>query len=166
MFSYKRAIAATASAAAIAIISVAALPVHLQAAEEPVRIGILTDMSGNYADVGGIGSVLAAQMAVEDFGKTVLGRPIEIIQADHQNKADVGSSIARRWIDLDHVVAIVDMVNSAVALAVQEIGRNSNVVTMPAGAGAAVLTGRRAPRPPSNGASIRIRSRAPSPRVS
>ena len=112
------------------------------AADEPVRIGILTDMSGNYADVGGIGSVVAAHMAVADFGKTVLGRPIEILEADHQNKADIGANIARRWIDVDHVVGIVDMVNSAVALAVQEIGRNNNVVTMPAGAGAAVLTGK------------------------
>src|SRR4051794_23127842 len=106
------------------------------------QLRTLAARSGNYADVGGIGSVVAAKMAVEDFGSTVLGRPIEIIQADHQNKADVGASIARRWVDIDHVVAIVDMVNSAVALAVQEIGRNGGVITMPAGAGAAVLTGK------------------------
>jgi branched-chain amino acid transport system substrate-binding protein len=107
----------------------------------PVRVGILTDMSGNYADVGGAGSVVAARMAVEEFGKSVLGRPIEILQADHQNKPDVGSAIARRWIDLDHVAAIVDLVNSSVALAVQELGRNNNVIVMPAGAASPVLTG-------------------------
>jgi branched-chain amino acid transport system substrate-binding protein len=108
----------------------------------PVRIGILTDMSGNYADVGGAGSVTAAEMAVADYGKTVLGRSIEILQADHQNKADVGSVIARKWIDLEHVTAIVDLVNSSVALAVQELARSNDVVIMPAGAASPVLTGK------------------------
>jgi branched-chain amino acid transport system substrate-binding protein len=113
------------------------------AAEEtgPIKVGILTDMSGNYADVGGIGSVVAAQMAVADFGKPLLGRSIEIVQADHQNKADIGSVIARRWIDLDHVAAIVDLVNSSVALAVQELARDKNVTIMPAGAASPLLTG-------------------------
>jgi branched-chain amino acid transport system substrate-binding protein len=108
----------------------------------PVKIGILTDMSGNYADVGGAGSVTAAEMAVADFGKTVLGRPIQVISADHQNKADIGGTIARKWIDIEHVTAIVDLVNSSVALAVQELARTNDVVVMPAGAASPVLTGK------------------------
>src|SRR5437764_4189285 len=85
-----------------------------------VKIDVLTDMSSLYADNSGPGSVAAAQMAVDDFGGTVLGKKIEVVSADNLNKADVGASIARRWIDTEGVDVIVDVPNSAVALAVQE----------------------------------------------
>ncbi|MFT4101046.1 MAG: ABC transporter substrate-binding protein [Burkholderiaceae bacterium] len=91
----------------------------------PMRIGVLEDMSSVYADNTGSGSVVAAQLALEDFGPTVLGRKIEIVSADHQNKADVGASIARRWYDTDGVDMITGLGNSAVALAVRNISRES-----------------------------------------
>ncbi len=113
----------------------------VQAAEPPVKIGVLTDMSGVYQDFGGPGSVLAAQMAAEDFGGTLDGAPIEIVSADHQNKADIGSSIARRWFDQDGVSAIADVPSSSVALAVSEIARDKNKVLLVSGAGTSDLTG-------------------------
>lgn len=106
-----------------------------------LKIGVLTDMSSLYADNGGPGSVLAAQMAVEDFGGTVLGRKIEIVSGDHQNKADVGSSITRRWIDNEDVEAILDVPNSAVALAVQGITRDKKKLFLATGAATSRLTG-------------------------
>jgi branched-chain amino acid transport system substrate-binding protein len=84
---------------------------------------VLNDMSSLYADIGGKGSVLAAQMAVDDFGGKVLGAPIEIVSGDHQNKPDIGAGIARKWIDSDHVDAIVDVPTSSVALAIQQVTR-------------------------------------------
>jgi branched-chain amino acid transport system substrate-binding protein len=107
----------------------------------PLKIGVLTDMSSLYADNGGPGSVVAAQMAVDDFGGTVLGRKIEIVSGDHQNKADVGSVIARRWIDNDNVEAILDVPNSAVALAVQGITRDKQKLFLATGAATSRLTG-------------------------
>jgi len=92
----------------------------------PLKLGVLTDMSSLYADNGGPGSVVAAQMAVDDYGGSVLGRKVEIISGDHQNKADVGTAITRRWIDNENVEAILDVPNSAVALAVQGIAREKN----------------------------------------
>jgi branched-chain amino acid transport system substrate-binding protein len=100
-----------------------ASPLAAQSNGTPVRIGVLNDQSGIYADLSGQGSVIAARMAVEDFGGTVLGRPIDVIFADHQNKPDVGSAIAARWYDTEGVNAIVDVPVSSVALAVQEIAR-------------------------------------------
>mgnify|MGYP001018349231 CR=1 FL=1 len=88
-----------------------------QVSDDVVRIGVLTDMTGPYADFAGPGSVVAARMAVEDHGGRVLGRPVEVVVADHQNKPDVGGATARRWIDTDRVDMIIDMPNSAVALA-------------------------------------------------
>src|SRR5579871_4202928 len=82
----------------------------------PVKIGVLNDQSGLYADLSGMGSVHAARMAVEDFGGKVLGRPIEVIFADHQNKPDVGANVARQWIEKDGVNLILDIPNSAVGL--------------------------------------------------
>jgi branched-chain amino acid transport system substrate-binding protein len=96
----------------------------------PVRIGVLTDMSGMYRDIMGPGSVTAAQMAVADFGGKVLGRPIEVVSADHQAKPDVGSSIARSWFDTQDVSAIVDVAQSAIALAIQEIARSWHKIVM------------------------------------
>jgi len=107
----------------------------------PVRLGVLTDMSSLYADNGGQGSVVAAQMAVDDFKGKVLGRPIEIIAGDHQNKADVGSAIARRWLENENVEAILDVPNSAVALAVQGITRDKKKLFLATGAATSRLTG-------------------------
>jgi branched-chain amino acid transport system substrate-binding protein len=110
-------------------------------AQEPIRIGVMNDQSSVYADFQGKGSVLAAQMAVEDYGGKAAGRKIEVISADHQNKPDVGSVIARRWLDEDGVDLIVDVPNSAVALAVSEIVRQKNKVLIGSGAGTSELTG-------------------------
>src|SRR5260370_23788451 len=89
-----------------------------------VKIGVLNDMSGLYADIGGPGSVEAARMAIADFGGSVNGKKIELISADHQNKPDVGSAIATQWFGNDGLDAIVGAPTSSVALAVQEVGRN------------------------------------------
>jgi branched-chain amino acid transport system substrate-binding protein len=107
----------------------------------PIRLGVLTDMSSLYADNGGQGSVVAAQMAVDDFKGKVLGRQIEIIAGDHQNKADVGSAIARRWLENENVEAILDVPNSAVALAVQGITRDKKKLFLATGAATSRLTG-------------------------
>jgi branched-chain amino acid transport system substrate-binding protein len=95
------------------------------AQDGPVKLGVLTDMSSLYADNGGQGSVVAAQMAVDDFKGKVLGRTVQVVAGDHQNKADVGSVIARRWLENEGVEAILDAPNSAVALAVQRETRRS-----------------------------------------
>jgi branched-chain amino acid transport system substrate-binding protein len=110
-------------------------------AQDPVRIGVMNDQSSVYADFQGRGSVLAAQMAVEDYGGRAAGRKVEVISADHQNKPDVGSAIARRWLDREGVDVIVDLPNSAVALAVSEIVRQKNKVLIGSGAGTSELTG-------------------------
>lgn len=115
---------------------------RVRAQSKPIRIGILTDMTGFYADSLGPGSVLAAQMAVEDAGGTVLGRPIEIISADNQNKADIGSTIARRWYDEDGVSLVVGLDNSAVALAVQQISRERNQLCIAIAVGTNDFTGK------------------------
>ena len=107
----------------------------------PIRIGVLTDMSSIYADNAGPGSVLAAQMAVEDFGGHVLGRPIDVVFGDNLNKADVGAALARKWIDVDNVAAIVDVPNSSVALAVQEITRDRKKIFLATGTATSRLTG-------------------------
>ncbi len=112
----------TALALAAAVLSQAD-PASAQISDDIVKIGVLTDMTGPSADPTGSGSVLAAQMAVEDFGGKVAGKPIEIVSADHQLKPDIGASIARQWYDSDHVDLIVDVPVSAVGLAVQEISR-------------------------------------------
>src|SRR5512143_3366705 len=104
------------------------------------RIGILNDMSSVYADFQGPGSVLAAQMAVEDFAKQSK-LEVEIISADHQNKPDVGAGIARRWFDVEGVDMVIDLPNSAVALAVSDIAQEKNKVAIGSGAGTALLTG-------------------------
>src|SRR5260370_10271366 len=107
----------------------------------PVKLGVLTDMSSLYADNGGQGSVVAAQMAVDDFGGTVLGRKIEVIWADHQNKADIGGAITRRWIDNENVGVIRDVTNSAVGVAVQGITREKKKLFLATGAATSRLTG-------------------------
>lgn len=103
----------------------------------PVKIGVLNDQSGPYADITGQGSVVAAQMAIDDFGGWALGQPIQLVFADHQNKPDVGVAIAGRWLDSEGVDAIVDLPNSGVMLAVQETIRNKSGIILAAGGAAA-----------------------------
>ncbi|MDP4005480.1 ABC transporter substrate-binding protein [Methylobacterium sp. NEAU K] len=107
-----------------------------------VRIGVLNDQSGLYAEFGGQGSVEAARMAVEDFGGTVAGMPIEILSADHQNKPDIASAIARQWYDRDGVDAIMELTTSSVALAVQGLSREKKKITITTGAASSDLTGK------------------------
>ena len=130
-----------------AISSVAALLVTTsfagaQVSDGVVKIGVLTDMTGLYSDLSGRGSVAAAQMAVEDFGGKVMGKRIEVVAADHQNKPDVGASIARRWFDLERVDAIADVPTSSVAFAVQEIARQKNRALLISSSGSSDLTGK------------------------
>jgi len=105
-----------------------------------LRIGVINDMSSVYADFQGAGSVLAAQMAVEDYAGSGK-RKVEVLSADHQNKPDIGAGIARQWIDLEGVDVVVDVPNSAVAFAVSDIVRDKNKVMIASGAGSALLTG-------------------------
>jgi branched-chain amino acid transport system substrate-binding protein len=114
---------------------------HAQYTDGVIKIGVLNDMSGLYADLSGPGAVAAAKMAVEDFGAAAKGMKVEIVSADHQNKPDVGSNIARQWFDVDKVDVIVDVPTSSVALAVNEIARDKNKVFLVSGAAASDLTG-------------------------
>ena len=107
-----------------------------------IRIGVLSDMSSLYADLAGKGSLVAAQMAVEDFGGKAAGLEVEVISADHQNKADVGSNIARQWLDVEKVDVVVDVPNSSVALAVSEIVKGKNKVFLASGPATTDLTGK------------------------
>jgi branched-chain amino acid transport system substrate-binding protein len=108
-----------------------------------VKIGVMNDMSGVYADIGGPGSVVAAKMAVEDFQKTSkAGLKVEIVSADHQNKPDVGSTVARQWYDTDGVDAIADVPTSSVALAVSQVTRDKGKAFLNTGAATADLTGK------------------------
>ena len=107
----------------------------------PVKIGVLTDMSSLYASDTGPGSVAAAKMAIHDFNPAAHGLKVDLVSADHQNKPDVGASIARQWYDVDHVDMIVDVPNSAVALAVNDVTREKNKVFLVSGAATSDLTG-------------------------
>jgi len=111
-----------------------------QTIAQPVKIGVMTDMSSLFSDIGGEGSVVAAKMAIEDFGGRVLGKPIELISADHQNKPDVAANLAREWYDKDKVSAIVDLLPSGVALSVSEIARQKNKIVLVSGGGTTRLT--------------------------
>jgi len=112
-----------------------------QVSGDAVKIGILNDQSGPYADFGGKGSVTAAQMAIEDFGGKVLDKPIQLLSADHQNKPDVGVSIARQWFDAEGVDMIGELTTSSVALAVQDLAKERNRVNIVVGAATSRLTG-------------------------
>src|SRR5215831_1876326 len=114
---------------------------YAQYTDGVVKIGVLTDMSSLYSDITGPGSVAAAKLAVEDFGAAAKGIKVEIVSGDHQNKADVGASIAGTWFDVDKVDVIVDVPNSGVALAVSEIARQKNKLFLVSGAAASDLTG-------------------------
>jgi branched-chain amino acid transport system substrate-binding protein len=110
--------------------------------DKTVKIGVLTDLSSLYADLGGPGSVLAAQMAVEDSGLTKKGWTIDVISGDHQNKPDIGVGIARKWSDEDKVDVIVDVPNSGVGLAIAGVAKEKNFVYMNSGAASSDLTGK------------------------
>lgn len=109
--------------------------------QAPLKIGVLTDMSGIVADVAGPGSVVAAQIAVEEFGGQVLGRKIEIVSADHQFKGDIGLSIARRWFDQENVEAIADLIVSVVSAGVQNLAREKGKISLISGSGTKDLYG-------------------------
>jgi branched-chain amino acid transport system substrate-binding protein len=113
-----------------------------QISDGVIKIGVLNDQSGLYADLAGQGSVVAARMAVEDFGAEKKGMKVEVIFADHQNKADVGSAIARQWYDVDKVDMIVDVPNSGVALAVSQITRDKGKAFIVSSAATSDLTGK------------------------
>ena len=110
--------------------------------ERTIKIGVLNDMAGTYADLAGPGSVLAARMAIEDLGDLTKGWKIEVVGADHQNKPDIGSNIARQWFDVDKVDVIVDVPTSSVALAINEIAREKNKVFLGSGPATSDLTGK------------------------
>ena len=130
------------------LISLTALAVALgcpgaqaQYTDGAIKIGVMNDMSGTYADLGGQGSVIAARMAVKDFGAVTRRMKVEIVGADHKNKPDDGSNIVRTWIDTDKVDVIVDVPTSSVALAVNEIVRDKNKVFLVTSAATSDLTG-------------------------
>src|SRR5512137_1565591 len=106
-----------------------------------VKIGVLTDMTGFYSDLSGAGSVLAVKMAVEDFGGKVAGKPIEVVSADHQNKADIASNTARKWFDENQVDIAVDMVNSGTAMAVMPVAAEKKRITLLSGPATTAITG-------------------------
>ncbi|WP_299567581.1 ABC transporter substrate-binding protein [uncultured Sulfitobacter sp.] len=122
----------------VALAAMAGAPVMAQ--DISVKLGVLNDRSGIYADLSGEGSVVAARMAVEDFEAADKGMTVEIVSADHQNKPDVGSNIARQWYDVDGVNAILDIPTSSVALAVADITHEANGVMLNSGAGSTGLT--------------------------
>jgi len=128
---------------AIAVVTAATAqlsPARAQISGDVVKIGVLNDRSGLYADLGGEGSVAAARIAAEEFGDAINGKKIEIIAADHQNKADIAANIARQWIDQEGVDVIMDVPNSAAALAVAEVTREKKRVFIDSGAATARLT--------------------------
>jgi branched-chain amino acid transport system substrate-binding protein len=129
----------TVIAAALAALAGTA---NAQVSDGVIKIGVMNDMSGLYADIAGPGSVVAAKMAVEDFGAAKKGMKVEVVGADHQNKPDVGSSIANQWYDVDKVDAIFDVPTSSVALAVSEITRKKGKAFLVSGAATSDLTGK------------------------
>jgi branched-chain amino acid transport system substrate-binding protein len=137
MNAFKRSLLALAMAGAFA-----AGAAQAQISDNMIKIGVLTDMSSLYTDLAGAGSVAAARMAVEDSGIEKRGYKVEIISADHQNKPDVGSALARQWYDVDKVDVIVDVPNSGVALAVNQITRDKGKAFLVSGAASSDLTGK------------------------
>jgi len=130
-----------ALAAALLLAAGMASAADPKVSDDAVRIGVLTDMTGYYSDLAGPGSVEAATMAAADFGGKVLGKPIVILSADHQNKADVSSTIARKWFDEDKVDAIVDLVSSSTALAVMPVAAEKKRITLLSGPATTAITG-------------------------
>jgi branched-chain amino acid transport system substrate-binding protein len=131
-----------ALAGALISVLIGAAGAHAQVSDDVVRIGVLNDQSGLYADLGGPGAVVAARMAVEDFGGSVLGKPVEIVVADHQNKADIGAAIARRWFDAEKVDVAIGFDNSSVALAVERLAAEHNRIAIAGAVGSTAFTGK------------------------
>src|SRR4051812_47306483 len=127
--------------AAVAL-ALAATAAQAQVSDGVIKIGVLSDMSSLYADIGGPGSVVAARMAVEDYGAAKKGLKVEIVSADHQNKPDVGSAVARQWYDVDKVDVILDVPTSSVALAVNQVTRDKGKAFLVSGAASSDLTGK------------------------
>jgi branched-chain amino acid transport system substrate-binding protein len=132
-------LAGFAATAAALVMSAAA---QAQISDDTVKIGVMNDMSGLYADISGQGSVEAARLAIAEFGGTINGKKIELVSADHQNKPDVGGAIARQWYDNDKVDVIVDVPTSSVALAVQDVARERKKMFLISGAASSDLTGK------------------------
>ena len=131
--------------AALGLLAVAAVgttTASAQVSNDVVRIGVLNDQSNVYADIGGPGSVIAARMAVEDVGGKVSGKPIDILDADHQSKAEVGASIARQWFDAENVDMIIGFENSSVALAVEQVAAQKNRIAIAGAIGTTAFTGK------------------------
>jgi branched-chain amino acid transport system substrate-binding protein len=129
-------------AVTIAMMSLGMNSTYAQSSTDQVKIGVLADMSSIYSAIGGKGLVDAARMAVEDFGGSVLGKPIELLSVDTQNKVDVASSKARQWFDVDGVDMVTDMPTSAIALAVSKVGEEKKKVVMVTSAATSDLTGK------------------------
>ncbi len=125
----------------LAAVAVGGILLAGPASAQGVKIGILNDQSGVYADYGGKWSVEAARMAIEDFGGEVLGHKIELVSADHQNKPDLGSAIARRWYDVENVDMITELTTSSVALAIHELSKEKKKIDIVVGAATSRLTG-------------------------
>src|SRR6201990_2582256 len=117
------------------------VPAGARISDNKVKIRILTESSGVYADLAGSGSIVAAKMAIEDFGGKVNGMPIEIVSANHQNKADIAANIAKEWYDVGGVDVIADLPNSAVALAVAEISKDKKKPALIVNPGSSEITG-------------------------
>ncbi len=132
--------AAIATGATLLLASACAAPAQERISDGVVKIGMIEDMSSIYADITGIGAVTAAKMAVEDFGGKVLGKPIEVVSADHQNKADIAAATAREWFDTGHVDALMDVAASATALAAIDVAKTKNKIAVLNGPGSARIT--------------------------
>lgn len=131
-----------ASLLKLLLLSLAAAGAAHAQSDRPIRVGVMSDMAGMTSEIVGPGSVIAAKMAVEDFGGKIGNRPIEVVSGDHQNKPDTGSTLARRWLDVEGVHMIVDVPNSSVALAVQEVVKIANKVILHTAGASPALTGK------------------------
>jgi branched-chain amino acid transport system substrate-binding protein len=125
-----------------AVLALLAGTAQAQVSDDVVKIAVLDDMSGVYADLTGPGGVAAVRMAIEDFGEKVLGKSIDLVFADHQNKADVAAAAGRQWFDVDKVDMVTGLGNSAVALAIQQLAREKNRINIVSGAASTDLTGK------------------------
>src|ERR1700723_1600214 len=130
-----------AAVAAGLVLAVSGGAANAQISDDVVKIGVLTDMSSLYADATGKGSLAAVEMAVADYGAKVKGKPVEVVSADHQNKADIGLTIARNWYDNEKVDAIFDVPTSSVALPISALTREKNRIHINSGGGSSDITG-------------------------
>jgi branched-chain amino acid transport system substrate-binding protein len=126
----------------IASLALTVTPAHAQISDDVVKIGIINDTSGPYADLSGKGSVIAAQMAIEDFGGRVRAKPVELVSAGHQLKPDVGLSTIRRWFDVEKVDMVADIVHSSIALAAQTVAKERNKIIIATAVGTNDFTGK------------------------